>query len=267
MPEGKAKTVRLVVVGGRGLVTVVGIIPVAIVGIVVRSLIIVIVIVIIVGTLIVIAVVSVVAIVVAAIVVVVPVGVRSVVGFGNFVAASQSVVKGGFEFVARGWVSAVVAKMVWSTRHAVGVAVGTWSFRDSRSSVVIIPIVGWRGGCWWHYIVGCMVACLSSGGGGQLILFCFNKMGYEVFHGLLVFRFVISFMDGVGELIAFGDNSEEVVHECVVAHWLIVAQWSLAIFASQEDDLDVFCSVVPGSLEVQQIIGFVLAFHLAIGFL
>ena len=221
--------VAVVVVGGTGLVTavgipVVGIVPVAIVGVVVCSLIIIIAIVIIVGTLIIMVVVSVVAGVGVAVVGVVPVGVCVIVGSGNFVAASQSVVEGGFELVARGWVLAVVAEVVWSRGLAVGVAVETWSVRDSRGSVVIIPIVGWWGGCWWHYVVGCVVACLSSGGGGgESLLACFNKMFYKICHGLLVFWFVIPFVDGVGELIALGDDAQEVVDECVVAHWLVVA--------------------------------------------
>ena len=97
--------------------------------------------------------------------------------------------------------------MVRPTGLAVGVAVWTWSFGDSRGSIVPVSIVGWQGSCWWCYVVGCVVACSSSGSGGESLLICFDKVGYKVFHGLLVFRFVIPFVDGAGELIAVGDDA------------------------------------------------------------
>jgi hypothetical protein len=48
---------------------------------------------------------------------------------------------------------------------------------------------------------------LSSGSVGESLLTGFNEMRYKIFYGLSVFWFVIPFVVGVGELIAFGDDA------------------------------------------------------------
>jgi hypothetical protein len=275
--------VAIVVVGRRSPVAVVVIVVVALLVIVsvIGSLVVVVVATIVVIAIIIIIIVVAIAIAVVvisvgilvgvpvAIPIVVPVLLSWVVGISllGFVTASHSVGERCCVVVVVAWVPAVDAEVVAAGRDAVGVAVGLRCRRVSWSSVVSASIVGWLGGCWRGHVVGCVVACSTCGSLGASFLICFDKMGYKVFHGLLVFRFIIPFVDGVGELAAVGDDAEEVIDECGVAHWLVVAQEELALLPSKDYDLDVFGSVVPGSVELQEIIGFVLAFHLAVGFL
>lgn len=52
-----------------------------------------------------------------------------------------------------------------------------------------------------------MAAGLGSGSVAESLLVGFNEMGYEIYHCLLGFRFVVPFMVGMGELIPFGDDA------------------------------------------------------------
>jgi hypothetical protein len=264
--------VAIVVVGRRSLVAVVVIVVVVVVGLLVIVSVIGSLVVVVVATVVVIAIIIIIIVVVVAItiaVVVISVGtlvgvpvaipivvlvlVPWVVGISllDFVTASHSVGERCCVVVFVAWVLAVDAEVGATGRDAVGVAVGFWSCWIGWSSVAATSFVGWRGFCWRCHVVGCVVACSSSGGVGASLLICFNKVGYKIFHGLLVFRFIIPFVDSVGELAAVGDDAEEVVDECGVAHWLIVAQQELALLSSKDYDLDVFGSVVPGSVELQ----------------